>query len=111
MRIIIRFILNLAGLWVAAYFVKGFHLAGSWKGLLVAGLVLAVLNLLVKPILKLISTPLIIVTLGLFSLVINAIILWLASQFAGAYINIDNLGALLWATIIISVANIISHWI
>lgn len=105
MRLILRFLLNLLGLWLAASLVSGFTVTGNWKGYIIAALVLTLLNLLVKPILKLITLPLIIISLGLFGLVINAVILWLTSQFTG-YLIIDNLIALWWATIILTAVNI-----
>lgn len=49
------------------------------------------------------------VSLGLFLIVINAIVLWLAAQLTN-YIAIENLVALLWATLIIAAINFIAHW-
>ena len=111
MSILTRFLANLVGLWLAVQLVSGFQVNGSWKGYIIAALVLALLNLLVKPMLKLITFPLIIATLGLFGLVINALILWLASQFAGGYITISGSWALLAATVILTAINIVSHWL
>ena len=48
-----------------------------WKGFLVVGLAIGILNTFVKPLLKILSFPLLILTLGLFSILINAAILWL----------------------------------
>lgn len=107
MRLILRFLLNLLGLWLANNLVAGFAVTGGWKGYVIAGIVLVLLNLLVKPVLKLVTLPLIILSLGLFGLVINALILWLASQFT-PYIVIDNLAALLWATVILTAVNLLS---
>lgn len=110
MRFFVRLLSTLLGLWVANHLVGGFAVKGGWEGFLLAALVLVILNLLLRPILKLISFPLIIVSLGLFSIVINALILWLVSQFT-PYIAIDGLLSLLLATIIISVINLLTHWL
>lgn len=110
MHILSRFLANLVGVWLSAQLIRGFHINGSWRGYLVAALVLALLNLLVKPVLKIVTFPLIIISLGLFGLVINIFILWLADKFTG-YIVIDNPVALIWATIVITAVNIISHWL
>ena len=75
-------------------------------GFVLAGLVLGLLNLTVKPILKFISAPIIILTLGIFSLIINGFLLWLVSYFLD-FVVIQTYGALVWSTIIISLANII----
>jgi len=99
------------GLWAAGHLVHGFAVNGGWQGYLITAIVLVLLNLLLRPILKLVSFPLIIISLGLFSIVINALILWLASQITGGYVSIENLWALLWATIIISIINIFTHWL
>ena len=106
MGFFIRVISTLLGLWVADQLLAGFAINGGWQGYLLAVIVLVLLQLLVKPILKLLSFPLIIITLGLFTIVINALILWLASQFTH-YIVIDNLITLLWATLIVSIINIV----
>lgn len=109
MGIIIGLLANVLGLYLAHLWVAGFAVSGGWQGYLVAGLVLGVLNLIIKPILKIISTPLVIVSLGLFLIVINAIILWLAAQLT-SYIMIENLVALLWATIVMAAVNFVAHW-
>ncbi len=82
---------------------------GGIKGYLVAGIVLGILSLLVKPILKIISFPLIFISLGLFIIVINAIVLWLTGQLTN-FIVIENSVALLWATVIVSLVNFITRW-
>ena len=109
MGIIIGLLANIAALYLANLWVVGFAVSGGWWGYLIAGLVLGILNLIVRPILKIISTPLILISLGLFLIVINAIILWLAAQLT-SYIMIENLIALLWATLIIAAVNFIAHW-
>lgn len=109
MGIIIGLLANIAALYLANLWVAGFSVSGGWAGYVMAGLVLGILNLIVRPILKIISTPLIIISLGLFLIVINAIILWLAAQLTN-YIVIENLIALLWATLIIAAVNFIAHW-
>lgn len=108
MRFFLKLLSTLLGLWVASYLLSGFVVIGGWQGYLIAAVVLVLLNLLLRPLLKLVSFPLILLTFGLFSVVINAIILWLASQFTG-FLVINNLLTLLWATIIISFINLFTH--
>jgi len=107
-RFLVRILANALAIYLSAYFVLNFNfpvrLPQDWKILLLAGLILAVLNTVIRPILKLISAPLIILTLGLFSIVINMATLWLLTQFVPE-ITIHGLWAYFWATIIISLTN------
>jgi len=107
MRFLVRILANALAIYLAAYFVVGFdfpHQAQDWKLLLLAGLILAVFNAILKPILKLISFPFIILTLGLFTIVINMALLWLLSQFIPE-LMIAGFWAYFWGTVIISVIN------
>ena len=104
MGLLIGFFSNVLALYVANWLVSGFSVSGGWKGFLIAGLVLGLLNGLVRPLLKLISLPILLLTLGLFSIVINALIIWLVSQIT-PFITIASISALIWATIIIGLIN------
>ena len=84
MGFVIRFIVNAVAIWVAALLLDGLHLAeGEDTGtqvliVAVVALVFTLVNMIVKPLVKLLSFPLYILTLGLFSLVVNALMLMLA---------------------------------
>ena len=91
----IKVLVNGVALWVAANLVKGIHLAGgtaSTTSQLVTILWVAVifggLNALIKPIMTVLSLPIIILTLGLFALIVNAAMLELTSWFASQF-NLD----------------------
>jgi len=79
MRVLLQIVLNGVALLIAAKLVPGIVYTGDLLQLLLAGLVLGLLNLLVKPIVTLFSFPLIVLTLGLFYLVVNGLILLLAA--------------------------------
>jgi putative membrane protein len=79
MRALLQIVLNGVAVLIAAYLIRGIEYTGSLPYLLLVGLVIGVLNLLVKPIVTFFSFPLIVVTLGLFYLVINGLMLWLAA--------------------------------
>jgi putative membrane protein len=79
MRFFLRLLINAAALWIAMQIVPGVTHTGPWTSLLLVALVFGVLNAIVRPILKLLTCPLIILTLGLFTFVINAVMLWLTS--------------------------------
>lgn len=78
-RALAQIALNGLGVVLAAHLVPGIHYSGDLVYLLLTGLVIGALNLLVKPLVTLLSLPLILLTLGLFFLVINGAMLYLAS--------------------------------
>jgi putative membrane protein len=80
-RMLVQILLNGVALFVASKLVPGIEYRGSLLYLVLAGLVFGLINLLVKPIATFFSFPLIILTLGLFFLVINAAMLKLADVF------------------------------
>jgi len=81
LRALLQIVLNGVALLIAARLVPGIHYEGSLLYLLIAGLVLGLINLIVKPIVSFFSFPLILLTLGLFYVVINGLMLYLADFF------------------------------
>lgn len=79
MKAVAQVLLNCVAILLVAEFVPGIHWQGDWLYLLLAGLVLGVLNLFVRPLVTVLSLPFIVVTLGLFFLAINGIMLYLAA--------------------------------
>jgi len=81
---IIRWLILTLAVWVAAHIVPGIEYE-MWQSLLIASLVLGILNVFAKPLLTLVSLPFIVVTLGLFLILINALLLkltaWLVTGF------------------------------
>ncbi|HEY0782723.1 MAG TPA: phage holin family protein [Thermoanaerobaculia bacterium] len=77
----LQIVLNAVALWLAAHLVPGITYRGGLLQLLVAGLVLGLVNLIVRPIVTFLSLPLILLTLGLFYIVINGFLLWFAAHF------------------------------
>lgn len=94
-------------LYTANLLVAGFVVNGKIKEYLIAGILLGFLNLLVRPLLKLVAMPLIILSLGLFTLIINGLILWTV-DYIFDFITIENLIALFWAVVIVGVVNLIA---
>jgi putative membrane protein len=83
MKLVLHLLINAAALWVAVQFVHGITYQGGPVPLLGVALVFGIVNVLVKPLATLFSLPFVIMTLGLFLLVINAAMLWLTSALAG----------------------------
>src|SRR3989344_2642232 len=94
---IIRIFGNGLALYAAYLFVPGFSFSGGIKEYAIAGVVLGLLNMLVKPVLKLVSMPFIILTLGLFVLVINALLLWVV-DYIFDFLAISDIYSLAWTT-------------
>ena len=74
-----RLLINAAALWAATRLVPGITFDGDWRLLFVVALLFGVLNVLVRPVLKLLTFPFLIISLGLFIFVVNAVMLWLTS--------------------------------
>lgn len=79
---LIRWLVNAVALWVAARIVPGIHVQDE-VALIAAALILGLVNALIRPLLKLLTLPIILLTLGLFTFVINAVLLLLTSWIAG----------------------------
>ena len=84
MPFFIRLLVNAAALWVATQIVPGVSFSGGALPLLGVALVFGVVNALIRPVAKLLTFPLIILTLGVFALVINGLMLWLTSSLSSA---------------------------
>lgn len=79
MGFLLRLLVTAASLWVAVQVVPGINYSGHWAGLLGVAVVFGLVNALVRPILYLLTCPLVLITLGLFVLVLNALMLLLTS--------------------------------
>ncbi|MDP5081547.1 MAG: phage holin family protein [Winogradskyella sp.] len=84
MNLIIRLLLNALAVFVLAYLLNGVSVDG-YIGAIIVAVVLSILNLLVKPVLVILTLPVTILTLGLFLLVINALIILLADKLVDGF--------------------------
>jgi len=84
MPFIIRLLVNAAALWVATAVVPGVTYNGGTLPFLGVALVFGIINATLRPLAKILTFPLILVTLGLFALVINGLMLWLTSSLSDA---------------------------
>jgi putative membrane protein len=80
----LRLLINAAALWVATRLVSGVTFTGDWLPFLGVALVFGVINTFIGPVVKILSIPFILVTLGFFLLVVNGLLLWLTSSLSGA---------------------------
>ena len=84
MRFIAHLLINAAALYAATQFVSGISFDGDWRLLFAVALIFGALNVIVRPILKILTLPFLILTLGLFIFVLNAFMLWLTSVVSDA---------------------------
>ncbi len=99
-RLVLHLGIGILGFWSAGRFVSEVEILNGTKTLIFAGLVLGLLNYFVKPILKTISLPLRIITLGLFGFVISMAIVWL-TDILFPDLMIKGLLPLFWTTVIV----------
>ena len=104
---IIRFIINLLAILLIAAVVPGIHLSGVFGAIIVV-VVLAVVNAVLKPVLIILTLPINILTLGLFTLVINALLFWLVAGLVPGF-AVDGFWPAFWGALILSVIHMITH--
>jgi putative membrane protein len=110
MPFLVRLLTNAAALWVATHFVSGITYTGSWTSLLLVALVFGVLNASVRPLLKLLTFPLLILTLGLFTFVINAVMLlitgWVSERLYLGF-HVAGFWSAFWGGLVISIVSLV----
>jgi len=107
-QILLRLLANAAALWAATRLVPGISFTGDWRLLFVVALVFGVLNLSVRPVLWVMTLPLLLVTLGLFTFVLNAVMLWLTSVVSDALglgFHVAGFGAALLGALVVSIVS------
>jgi putative membrane protein len=106
MRFLLRLLATAAALWAAVLLVPGITYDGGWLGLLGVALVCGFVNAVIRPILKLLTCPLVVLTLGLFVFILNAFLLWLTSRLSlalGIGFYVDGFWAALVGALIVGI--------
>jgi putative membrane protein len=82
MKLLLKIAITALGVWIAFSIVPGLDFTGDWWNLLIVSILVALVNMIVKPIMNLLSLPIVILTLGLFLLITNALalqlVIWLS---------------------------------
>ena len=116
MAFVIRVLINGVAIWFATLILSGMEVVGGSSGwqnagiILLIALVFGIVNAIVKPIVALLSIPLYILTLGLFTIVVNALMLMLTAWITEATdwgLRINNFGTACWGAIIVSVVSLV----
>jgi len=109
MPFLVRLLVNAAALWVATRIVPGVTFDGGPLPMLGVALVFGMLNASLRPLAKILMFPLIILTLGIFALVINGLMLWLTSSLSstlGLGFHVSGFWAAFWGALVVSVVSL-----
>jgi putative membrane protein len=105
---VIRLLINAAALWVATRVVPGVTYSGGWVAFFGVALIFGAVNTFVGFTAKLLTFPLIIVTLGLFIFVVNALMLWLTSALSGALglgFSVAGFWSAFWGALVVTIVS------
>lgn len=102
MRILLVWILNAVALWLVAQLLPGVRIAEWWPHALIVVLVLGLVNTLIRPLLVLLTLPVTVVTLGLFLLVLNALLFWAVGSILDGF-RVDGFGSAFAGALLYSV--------
>jgi putative membrane protein len=109
-RLLYMWIFNVVALYAAEKLVDGISFSGDFGILVLTGLVFALVNLLLKPVVKLLAIPLIVITFGIALFFINILMLYITDWIVSGF-QITHFGAAVWATIVIWGVNWILQFI
>ena len=108
--LVLHWLLNAAALWVAAWLLPGLDFTGGLVDLVLVAAVFGIVNSLLKPILTVLTCPLIVVTLGLFTLVINAVMLmvtgWLSARWDLGF-TVSGFWAAFWGGLVVGLVSLV----
>lgn len=111
MSFLFSFLGTAASLWVAVWLIDGFEFSGEWWQFLIVAAIMGLANAIVKPILRLFSLPLILLTLGLFLIVVNALVLWIVVWLSDVFELGLTSDGFFWSTFLASIVISIVGWI
>lgn len=102
--------MNTIAIMLAVKFVPGIIYSGQWWGILLVGVIFGLVNTVIRPLVTLFTFPLLILTLGIFTFIINAMMLsltsWLSEQFALGF-HVEEFRAAFWGALVISIVSLI----
>lgn len=111
MGFVISWLGTAAALWVATWMIDGFDFDGAWWQFLLTALIVGLANAIVKPILRLLSLPIVVLTLGLFLLVVNALVLQFAVWLSGVFDLGLTSDGFFWDTFLAAIVVSVVGWI
>ena len=108
MAFVVRLLGNAAALWVATQVVPGVSYRGGVAPFVVVALIFGIINATLRPLTKLLTCPIILLTLGLFALVVNGLMLWLTSTVAdslGIGFRVNGFWPAFWGALVVSIVS------
>ena len=108
-RLLLNWVLSALAVWIVSQFVPGFYVHGAVAAL-IAALVIGFINATLGLLIKIVTFPLTLLTLGLFWLIINAAMLKLASVFVPGF-EVRGFAAAFIGAIVLSLVNWVLHWL
>ena len=108
MAFVVRLLVNAAALWVATRVVPGVSYHGGVAPFVVVALIFGIINATLRPLTKLLTCPIILLTLGLFALVVNGLMLWLTSTVAdslGIGFRVNGFWPAFWGALVVSIVS------
>jgi putative membrane protein len=109
MKMLIQWVLTALAIWIVSRVVPGFSVSGPFSAL-IAAVVIGFVNATLGLFLKIVTFPLTLVTLGLFWLIINAVMIKLAAAIVPGF-HVDTFGAAFWGAIVLSLVNMALKWV
>jgi putative membrane protein len=108
MAFLIRLLVNAAALWVATMIVPGVTYTGGWLPFLGVALIFGIVNSIIRPVAKFVTFPLILLTIGLFALVVNGLMLWLTSGLSAMFalgFHVSGFWAAFFGALVVSIVS------
>src|SRR3989339_363125 len=109
MRLILRWLINAGALMAIAYYLPGIAVSGFYSAL-IAALVLGLVNALIRPILLILTLPINILTLGLFTFVLNALMVWFVSTLVKGF-TVEGFVPAFLAALFLWVVSLGTNWL
>ena len=114
MKLILRILINAVAIWLTSVLLSGLNFSGNFLNLIVVAVIFGLVNAFIRPIVKLLTLPINVLTLGLFTLVINAIMLlltvWISGTLSQTGSLLQNSFTVFLAAIIISIISTVLSW-
>lgn len=112
--LILRVMINALSIAAAIKLVDGITFIGEWWKMIIIGAIFGIVNSILKPILMVFSLPLLILTLGLFTFVVNALLLLITAKLSGPLhlgLQINGFWPAFWGALIVSIVSMFLSWI
>jgi len=112
--LILRVMINALSIAAAIKIIDGITFTGAWWKLIIIGMIFGIVNALLKPLTMLFTLPLIILTLGLFTLIVNALMLLVTAALSGPFklgLQIEGFWSAVWGALIVSIVSMFLSWV